>query len=71
MAAGNLNLEVGCESCTHSDWCGRGCAHGLLFPVLVFMAGYDECPNFEKKTIEQLKEQYEHRRQEERPRATR
>jgi hypothetical protein len=28
------------------------------------MAGYDECPNFKKKTIEQLKEQYEHQRKE-------
>ena len=56
MAAGNLNLEVGCETCTHSDCFGRSCAHGLMFPVLVFMAGLDPCPNYKEKNIEQLKE---------------
>lgn len=59
MAAGSVNLLMGCEDCRKADAWGRGCKEGLLFPVMVLMAGYDRCPNFEKKTLEQLQEQYE------------
>lgn len=59
MAAYDVNGR--CEDCTFADAFGRGCQHGLLFPVMVLMAYRDvyKCPNFEKKTIEQINEQIE------------
>ena len=57
MAQGSINLLMGCEECRFADAYGRGCSHGLLFPVLATMAGYDRCPNFQPKTTEQIKEQ--------------
>ena len=47
---------------THSEEC---CKHGMLFPLLVLMKYGDvyKCPNFEKKTIEQFKEQIAQREQ--------
>jgi hypothetical protein len=57
MAAYNINNR--CEDCTFADVYGRNCKHGLLYPVLVLMKYGDvyNCPNFEKKTAEQIKEQ--------------
>ena len=58
VAHGNINLEVGCEDCRFADAFGRSCEHGLMFPLLVFMNGMKECPNFKKKTLEQLEEKW-------------
>ena len=57
MATGDINILMGCEECRYADAYGRGCKHGLLFPVLSLMVGYNKCPNFEVKTSEQIKEQ--------------
>lgn len=48
---------MGCEDCRFANGHGQNCKHGLLFPVLALMAGYERCPNFENKTREQLEEQ--------------
>ena len=53
----NINLHMGCEDCTFADAHGRDCKHGALFPVLLLMANKRECPNFQRKTAEQIKEQ--------------
>ena len=58
MAAGNVNLLMGCEDCRFADTYGRGCEHGLMFPVLLLMAGQRDCPNFKNKTREQLEIKY-------------
>lgn len=55
---GNINLEVGCENCRFADARGMNCEHGLMFPILVFLNGMSECPNFKKKTMEQLEEKW-------------
>lgn len=55
-AALNINLHIGCEDCTHADAYGRDCKHGALLPVLLLMAN-KECPNFQRKTPGQIKEQ--------------
>ena len=56
MAVANLNLMMRCEECKYADAFGRSCEHGLMFPVLAFIVGYKECPNYEKKTLVQLQE---------------
>lgn len=58
MAAYNINGR--CESCTFADSYGRDCKHGLLFPILWMMShgNMNDCPNYEKKTLEQLEEQH-------------
>ena len=58
MAAYNINGR--CESCTFADSYGRDCKHGLLFPILSMMShgNMNDCPNYEKKTLEQLEEQH-------------
>ena len=63
MAAYDVNGR--CEDCTFADAFGRNCQHGMLFPVMVLMAYGDvyKCPNFEKKTIEQINEQIAQREQ--------
>lgn len=48
MAAGNVNILVGCENCKFADEWGRNCKYGLMFPVMVIMSD-GECPNFEYK----------------------
>ena len=53
-----MNGIVGCRRCIYADAYGRGCKHGLMFPVLVFMT-QQPCPNYQQKTLEQLKEQLE------------
>lgn len=53
----NINWYIGCEDCTFADAYGRDCKHGALFPVLLLMANKKECPNFQKKTTEQIQEQ--------------
>lgn len=55
--AASLNLEIGCEECMHSDANGRDCDYGLMFPPLVFMGGFDRCPNFKQKTDKHIEEQ--------------
>ena len=57
MAALNINLYIGCEDCTFADAHGRDCKHGALFPVLLLMAKKRHCPNFQRKTTEQINEQ--------------
>lgn len=53
-----MNGIVGCRRCTYADAYGRGCKHGLMFPVLVFMT-QQPCPNFKGKNLEQLQQQLE------------
>lgn len=53
-----MNGIVGCRRCTYADAYGRGCKHGLMFPVLVFMT-QQPCPNYQQKTLEQLNQQLE------------
>ena len=57
MAARDVNIMFRCEDCTFADEYGRGCKHGLLFPVLLLMAGHDRCPNYKDKTREQIEVQ--------------
>lgn len=59
MAVANINLTMGCENFKYADAFGRDCKHGLMFPILALMAGYKECPNYEKKSLKQLQERYE------------
>lgn len=54
----NVNFQMGCEDCRHADARGMNCIYGLLFPVLALMAGYERCPNLEKKTLDQLEEKW-------------
>ena len=53
----NVNWYIGCEDCRFADEHGRGCEHGLMFPVLLLVAGKRDCPNFKCKTREQIEEQ--------------
>lgn len=57
MATRSINMAIGCEECTHANAYGQDCDYGLMFPPLVFMGGFDKCPNFKPKTTEQLEEQ--------------
>ena len=57
MAAASINILMRCEDCGKADAYGRGCEHGLMFPVLAFIGGVRKCPNFVKKNKEQLEEQ--------------
>lgn len=56
MAYGLVNDIVRCDDCKHADWKGCNCKFGLMFPVMVFMT-QSTCPNFDKKTREQIIEQ--------------
>ena len=56
MSTGNINILVRCDECRHADAYGRGCEHGPMMPVLVFMSG-KSCENFEGKTSEKIEEQ--------------
>ncbi len=56
MAACDISILLNCENCKFADEFGRDCKHGLLFPVMLVMANKTDCPNFEKKTLEQLRE---------------
>lgn len=47
-----------CSECQFADAYGRGCKHGLMFPVQVFLTG-EPCLKWESKTIGQLQEQLE------------
>lgn len=64
MAIQNINLHYRCEECSAANAWGTGCAHGLLFPVLLRMSGAESCPNFRHKTREQLEEQIKLRQHE-------
>jgi hypothetical protein len=57
MAARDIHIMYRCEDCRYADEYGRSCQHGLLFPILLLMAGKQTCPNFENKTTEQIEEQ--------------
>lgn len=57
MAARSINIMYRCEECTFADAWGRGCEHGLMFPLLLLMGNYKSCPNFKGKTNAQLEEQ--------------
>lgn len=48
---------LGCYKCkSAADIYGRGCKHGLMFPIVLIMAGKDKCPNFEFD-LDKVKEQ--------------
>lgn len=37
-----------CDSCkAASDEFGRGCKHGMLFPLMLIMGNFTECMNYE------------------------
>lgn len=37
-----------CNTCkSASDEYGRGCKHGMLFPLLLVMGNFDKCMNYE------------------------
>nr|DAO23007.1 MAG TPA: hypothetical protein [Caudoviricetes sp.] len=37
-----------CDSCKYSsDGFGRGCKHGMLFPLLLLMTNSSKCENYE------------------------
>lgn len=37
-----------CDTCkSASDEYGRGCKHGILFPLLLLMRNCNQCPNYE------------------------
>lgn len=59
MAAYDVNQR--CEDCTFADAFGRDCKHGMMFPLLVLLSYGDvyKCPNFQKKTSDQLIQQNE------------
>ena len=63
MAAYDVNQH--CEDCRYADAFGTSCKHGLLFPLMVLIIYGDvyKCPNYEKKTIEQINEQIAQREQ--------
>lgn len=47
-SAMNVQSRYRCYSCkSASDIYGRGCKHGLMFPVLLLMANIDRCENYE------------------------
>lgn len=60
MAIASINDIVGCYDCKHADQYGRDCKYGLMFPVMLAMAGSSKCPNFKRKTTEQIEEQIKH-----------
>lgn len=48
MNAFGINTFYGCKTCkSAADAHGRGCQHGMLFPVLLVMANQRTCPNYE------------------------
>ena len=49
MAALNINTRYNCETCEAADKYGRGCRHGLLFPLLLIMTKASDCPNYKFK----------------------
>lgn len=55
-----------CDQCkSAADSYGRGCAHGMLSPVLLVMANQTKCPNYQfdpQKVEEQLQRREEGRR---------
>lgn len=58
MAIGTINNLVNCDRCTFADSWGRGCKHGLMTPIVIWMmGGKQQCPNFKPKTSEQIEQQ--------------
>ena len=57
MAAYNINGK--CEDCKFADGYGRNCQYGLMYPITVLMTYGDmyKCPNFERKSLHQLKQE--------------
>lgn len=45
----NINTFYGCQSCANADKYGNGCKVGLLFPVMLIMAGMTKCDNYKFK----------------------
>lgn len=44
----NIQDHYRCFQCkAASDIYGRGCKHGLLFPLGLILANMNECPNYE------------------------
>lgn len=52
MAALNINTRYNCETCEAADKYGRGCKHGLMFPILLAMIKAYNCPNYKFKNKE-------------------
>lgn len=47
---GNVTVQdiYRCDSCkAASDEFGRGCKHGMLFPLMLIMGNFTECMNYE------------------------
>lgn len=49
MTGLNINTYYNCETCDAADKHGNDCKHGLLFPVLLIMAGKTKYPNYKFK----------------------
>lgn len=44
----NSTRHYRCDSCkAASDEFGRGCKHGMLFPLMLIMGNFTECMNYE------------------------
>lgn len=56
MAALNINDLYGCKTCANADKYGNGCKIGLLFPVMLVMAGMGVCDNYKFENKEITKE---------------
>ena len=58
MAVGVITELTNCARCRFADSWGRGCQHGLLTPLAVWMiSGRKKCPKFKTKTTEQIEQQ--------------
>lgn len=64
MGTCDINIMYRCDDCRYADEYGRNCQHGMLFPILLLMAGKRSCQNFENKTTEQIEEQLRLKRHE-------
>ena len=48
MATKSIDKKKTCDSCkAASDELGRGCKHGMLFPLMLIMGNFTECMNYE------------------------
>lgn len=43
----NLQQKYECETCKHAEnSSGHNCRYGMMFPILLLMAGEKLCPNY-------------------------
>ena len=57
MVIHSINDLCGCIDCKNADKYGRNCKNGLMFPLVLVLHGCTKCPDFKRKTTEQIKEQ--------------